>query len=68
MQANKNSTPVLIQASDAVSRPRKNGYDTNDKRGSNPNYHVPIQYVLILKTLDMFFVWNNRRWLENIHS
>ena len=38
----------------------------NGALGSNG--HGPIQYGLILKILDMFFGWNYRGWLENIHS
>lgn len=57
MQANKKSVPFLI----------KTGMMLTESGDLCPNCHGPIQYGLILKILDMFLDWNNRRWLENIH-
>ena len=68
MQANKKSSPAFVQAGDAVSKPRKTDIMLTVRGALGSNNHGPIQYILILKILDMFLGWNNRRWLKNTHS
>ena len=68
MQANKKSAPVLSWQVMLHQKPRKTGMMLTVSRALGSNGHGPIQYGLILEMLDMFLGWNNRRWLENIHS